>query len=291
MSKLCSEKLVLWRCALNANSPIRRSRVVLRQTLTVAAVCTLPLLTACEWFSDFKRTPALATWAPVHCDETRQKCDSTIASRGNPQYSVSVYGITRSAFETSYTPLPGVIDSFSPVPNPTPVSEASLWNGHKYYEINCAVCHGEKGAGNGPATKFGVPGISLTAGPALDRTDGYLFGMIRNGRGAMPSYNRIEDMDRWDVVNYIRALQGKVTIAFTTGQIAAPGVTGRWVPGYTKTAPTRPSPFVTPAHGSAKAYYPPGGGPPATDPESDAIGPKLLDSMLYKNGIVKEKQR
>ena len=42
------------------------------------------------------------------------------------------------------------------------------------------------------------------------RTDGYIFGMIRNGRGLMPPYNRIEEMDRWDVVNYVRALQGKL---------------------------------------------------------------------------------
>ena len=31
--------------------------------------------------------------------------------------------------------------------------------------------------------------------------------MIRNGRGTMPTYNRIEEMERWDVVNYVRGLQ------------------------------------------------------------------------------------
>ncbi len=40
------------------------------------------------------------------------------------------------------------------------------------------------------------------------RTDGYIWGMIRNGRGLMPTYNRIEELDRWDVVNYVRGLQG-----------------------------------------------------------------------------------
>jgi mono/diheme cytochrome c family protein len=275
---------------LNAN--LRKATPRLRRrTLTVAAVCALPMLTACEWFTDFKRQPSLATWAPIHCDAAREVCDTTIPSRGNPQYSVPVYGTARSAFETSYTPLPGVVDSFSNIPNPTPISEASLRNGHKYYQINCAVCHGDQGAGNGPATKYGVPGITLTAGPALDRTDGYIYGIIRNGRGAMPSYNRIEEMDRWDVVNYIRALQGKSSISVATGPLAVPGVTGRWVPGYTQSAPTRPAPFVAPAQGSAKAYYPPGGGPPATDSNAVTVGPKLLDSMLYKSGIVEGKQR
>ncbi len=42
-----------------------------------------------------------------------------------------------------------------------------------------------------------------------NRTDGYIFGMIRNGGVFMPTYNRIEEMDRWDVVNYVRALAGE----------------------------------------------------------------------------------
>ena len=77
-----------------------------------------------------------------------------------------------------------------------------------------------------------------------DRTDGYIFGMIRNGRGLMPTYNRIEEMDRWDVVNYVRALQGKIPGVdgrHVAGRI--PGQTDRSVPGYTRTAPTRPAPY------------------------------------------------
>jgi mono/diheme cytochrome c family protein len=198
---------------------------------------------------------------------------------------VSIYGTARSALETSYNPLPGTVDSMSSIPNPTPISAASLANGHKYFEINCAVCHGDKGMGDGPATKFGMPGINLTADVTKNRTDGYIFGMIRNGRGAMPTYNRIEEMDRWDVVNYIRALQGKAGVEVATGKIAEPGVTGRWVPGYTQTAPTLPAPFVPPSQGSAKAYYPNGGGP-AADPNAPQIGPALLDSTVYKSGTI-----
>jgi mono/diheme cytochrome c family protein len=257
----------------------------------VALACAIPMLSACEWFSDFKRQPSLSTWEPIHCDARLDVCDTTIPSRGNPQYSVSVYGTARAEFQTSANPLPGVIDSLSTIQNPTPMTAASLQNGHKYFAINCSVCHGFKGMGDGPATKYGMPGINLTSELTKNRTDGYIFGMIRNGRGAMPSYNRIEEMDRWDVVNYVRALQGKAPMAVATGQLAMPGVTGRWVPGYTQTAPTLPAPFVHPAQGSAKGYYPPGGGPPAVDPVAPPVGPELLDSTLYKNGIVQEKQQ
>jgi hypothetical protein len=62
----------------------------------------------------------------------------------------------------------------------------------------------------------------------------------------MPTYNRIEEMDRWDVVNYVKALQGRgatVTPA-DTGALAAPGVTGEAVPGSTRLGPTRGVPPV-----------------------------------------------
>ena len=194
--------------------------------------------TGCEWFTDFKRQPSLWTWEPVK--------DTLTPSRGNPQMSVPVTGMAVAGFQVSYSALPGTIDSMSPISNPHPVSPASLLNGRKYYSINCAVCHGDAGGGDGPATKYGMPGISLLTDVTKSRTDGYIFGMIRNGRGLMPPYNRIEEPDRWDVVNYLRALQGRGTGPAEIGPLAAPGVTGDKLPGFTRMAPTRPAPFRAP---------------------------------------------
>ena len=196
--------------------------------------------TGCEWFTDFKRQPSIWTWEVVSAK------DSTRPSRGSPQYSVPVTGTAMAGFQVSYTPLPATIDSMSAIPNPTPVSDPSLANGRKYFQINCSPCHGEKGMGDGPATQFGMPGINLITDVTRGRTDGYIFGMIRNGRGLMPTYNRIEEADRWDVVNYLRGLQGGLGRTVPTGPLAAPGVTGDKVPGFTTTAPTRPAPFVKP---------------------------------------------
>ncbi len=209
----------------------------------LGAAATVPLVlsaTGCEWFTDFKRQPSLSTWEVVSAK------DSTKPSRGSPQYSVPITGTAMAGFQVSYAALPATIDSMSGIPNPTPVSEASLVNGRKYFQINCAVCHGEKAMGNGPATQFGMPGINLTTDVTKARTDGYIFGMIRNGRGLMPPYNRIEEAERWDVVNYVRGLQGKLGTTVPTGALASPGVGGDKVPGFTKTAPTRPAPFMKP---------------------------------------------
>ena len=124
--------------------------------------------------------------------------------------------------------------------------DSSLANGRRHYQVNCAVCHGDTGIGNGPASKYGVPGINLMMDMTKARTDGYIFGIMRNGRGVMPSYNRIEEPDRWDVVNYLLALQGKFGRAVPTGPIGYPGQTGHTIPTYTNTAPTRPAPMWRP---------------------------------------------
>ncbi|HUQ19759.1 MAG TPA: cytochrome c, partial [Gemmatimonadaceae bacterium] len=164
--------------------------------------------------------------------------------RGNPQFSVPVNGMAVAGIQVSYNALPGTIDSMAAIANPTPMSEASLKNGRKYFQVNCEPCHGDKGMGDGPATKFGMPGINLITDVTKGRTDGYIFGMIRNGRGLMPPYNRIEEPDRWDVVNYLRGLQGRAQVE--TGPLAAPGVTGDKLYGFTRTGPTRPAPFMDP---------------------------------------------
>jgi mono/diheme cytochrome c family protein len=204
-------------------------------------VFLLPLtltLTACEWFTDFKRQPSISTWEPL--------VDSATPSRGQPQMSVSTGGTAMAGFQVSYGAFPATIDSMAGIPNPTPVSDSSLANGRKYFQINCAVCHGERAMGDGPATKFGMPGINLTMDITKARTDGYIFGMIRNGRGLMPPYNRIEEMDRWDVVNYLRALQGVNGRQVEVGALAAPGVTGDMVPRSTVLGPNKPAPFSSP---------------------------------------------
>jgi hypothetical protein len=130
------------------------------------------------------------------------------------------------------------------LPNPTAPNARSLESGRKYYQINCEVCHGISGNGRGPALAYGMPAPSLLTDITKNRTDGYIYGMIRNGRNLMPTYDRIEDMDRWDVVNYVRALQGKIPgVVADTTPIGYPGENGKTVPGPTRTAPTRPAPY------------------------------------------------
>lgn len=105
--------------------------------------------------------------------------------------------------------------------NPVPASLGSLKNGEKLFAVYCATCHGAKGMGDGPvaaASGFApnntgpFPLILPVAGPvsmARVFSDGHIYTTISLGRGRMPNYNRIPAMGRWDLVNYLREINGQ----------------------------------------------------------------------------------
>ncbi len=243
----------------------------------LAALALVPaVFGACDWFTDFKEQPKIDPW---------ESASDSMPYRGNPQGSVPITGSRVPGFAVSYAPLPGTIDSMAGIANPVSRDARSLQNGQKYYQINCTVCHGPAGWGNGPAVRYGVPSINIIMPITRGRTDGYLYGMIRNGRGLMPPYNRIEDLDRWDVVNYVRVLQSMAVGGAGAGRVDTmpvgfPGQTGGTLPGASATGPTRPPPYYGP-HTGRSGGVPGGAGlgadttgiprstPPGLRPEGD----------------------
>lgn len=93
--------------------------------------------------------------------------------------------------------------------NPLAMSEAVLEVGADRFQTYCAVCHGVGGEGDGPLVGQGkLPfATNLLLPTSVQRSDGYLYAIIRVGRGLMPSYQRIPPAERWTVVNYVRHLQ------------------------------------------------------------------------------------
>lgn len=213
-----------------------------RRPLLIPLLLALVSLGACEAvgtvFSDFKQQPKLDPW------ETPA---DTIAMRANPQYSVPITGTAAPGFAYGRMASIAAVDSMKGLENPVAKDDRSLNNGRMQYQINCLPCHGPLGAGDGPVTKFGFPPMPVGAGSnaAAKLSDGYVFGIIRNGRGLMPPYNRIEERDRWDLINYLRAIQANGAAA-AGPSLGRPGQTGDLVPGATSTAPTVPAPFTRP---------------------------------------------
>ena len=89
------------------------------------------------------------------------------------------------------------------------VDDFNMARGRERYQIDCAVCHGASGKGDGITSHYG---ISTAANYQTDRlrqaSDGDLFNTITNGHGQMMGYGyNITIDDRWRIVMYIRALQ------------------------------------------------------------------------------------
>jgi len=99
--------------------------------------------------------------------------------------------------------------------NPFPASHAVLVRGQQVYTTFCAVCHGVRGAGDGPVIqtrKFPNP-PSYTDRRLLDMPDGQMFHVITRGTELMPSYaGQISAEDRWKAIHYIRLLQARMPV-------------------------------------------------------------------------------
>ncbi|HET9151229.1 MAG TPA: cytochrome c [Gemmatimonadales bacterium] len=90
--------------------------------------------------------------------------------------------------------------------------------GDTLFHTYCEPCHGNAGAGDGPISrKIGAP--SLLTAKAKTLSDGYIYSMIRYGRGVMPRYGDklYRPADRWAVVTYVRKLQAAAPDSSSTG--------------------------------------------------------------------------
>ena len=92
---------------------------------------------------------------------------------------------------------------------PMPVTRALVARGQVLFDINCSVCHGRDGYGNGIIVQRGFPRPpSFHSERLRDAPVGHFFEVIDHGYGAMyPFGSRIAPAERWAIVAYIRALQ------------------------------------------------------------------------------------
>lgn len=92
---------------------------------------------------------------------------------------------------------------------PFEITPELMVRGQERYTINCAVCHGATGAGNGITSQYGLVGIaSLLQTRIREMADGEIYNTITHGKNTMMGYgHNIQVPDRWAIVAYVRALQ------------------------------------------------------------------------------------
>jgi mono/diheme cytochrome c family protein len=92
---------------------------------------------------------------------------------------------------------------------PLPVTIEMVRRGQREFTINCAVCHGATGQGNGITSKYGLNGIAnYHQDKYRQMADGQIFNTITHGYNTMMAYgDKVTVKDRWAIIAYIRALQ------------------------------------------------------------------------------------
>ncbi len=92
--------------------------------------------------------------------------------------------------------------------NPIAMSKEVVKEGKKLYEINCAVCHGEKGAGDGTIVQTGAyPPVPKYSDRLPTINEGKMYHSITYGKNLMGAYSsHLTPEDRWKVIYYIQKL-------------------------------------------------------------------------------------
>ena len=115
---------------------------------------------------------------------------------------------TADALRNPYAEGGGDGQRRSPGPNVADLPREAEAAGDSLYQTFCTVCHGVAGDGKGPVgPRVGAP--SLLTGRARGYSDGYLYSIIRYGRGVMPRYGDkvYHPAERWAIVSHLRKLQ------------------------------------------------------------------------------------
>ncbi|WP_341652982.1 cytochrome c [Blattabacterium cuenoti] len=87
--------------------------------------------------------------------------------------------------------------------------EITIKKGKKLYQINCSICHGKNGDGQGELVKnekiFGIPNYK-----DRDLTIGSVYYVITYGKNNMNSYaSQLNEIDRWRISEYVMFLKNE----------------------------------------------------------------------------------
>lgn len=99
--------------------------------------------------------------------------------------------------------------------NPFPITTAGLEKGKALYNIQCAICHGEKGDGAGylvrdDGGKYPVQPANFLLDDLINSSNGRYYHALIYGKNLMGGYSdKLSYEERWQVIQYIRSLQAE----------------------------------------------------------------------------------
>ena len=178
------------------------------RTLLVAA--TVLLLSGClEWWPEFGLQANEQPWGELNpgqylfyaMHESPAK-DDQHEGQTYPAKGSNPVGFSRYPFAADQA------GESNAMANPIAPTMDNLRYGKQMYDTTCVVCHGADGTGKGYIVPPYPQPPDLTSQRVRNWSDGQLYHVIAQGQGRMWSYkSQLTQMERWAVVNYVRALQ------------------------------------------------------------------------------------
>jgi mono/diheme cytochrome c family protein len=134
---------------------------------------------------------------------------STVFADGSSARPLVEGTVPRGRLDDDALLMTGQVDGQPADVFPFALTRADLDRGEERYNIYCAPCHSRSGDGNGMVVQRGFrQPPSLHTERLRQMVPGYLFGVMTNGFGVMPSYSsQVPVDDRWRIAAYVKALQ------------------------------------------------------------------------------------
>ena len=145
-------------------------------------------------------------WDQDMVDQPAEKAQESVAPPGPG--SVPIAGGETLPLPLTDNEAADMKDAAAALQNPVEASVESIARGKYFYEINCLVCHGAEGRGDGPVGQKFVEKapVDLHDPYTQDQADGQLFFTLTRGRVLMPFYrDALSHSERWDVINYVKS--------------------------------------------------------------------------------------
>lgn len=156
---------------------------------------------------------------------------SVPVSGSEPDWSAEWISGKSTTADALKNPLGTATAAHEPGPHVPAIPRDAAAAGDTLYQNFCTVCHGPTGNADGTISpQIGAP--SLLTARARAYSDGYIYGIIRYGRGVMPRYGDKVPIpgERWAIVSHVRRLQAESPVA--------PGPTAPLPPGPSATGST-----------------------------------------------------
>lgn len=126
----------------------------------------------------------------------------------------AVYQVSANPPAASAFVVPAVPEFARLTRSPIPPAPNQIAAGQQIYAQNCDTCHGTAGKGDGPSAANLTPKPADLTVHVPMHTDGELYWWITHGieTTAMPAWDtRLTDLQRWQVVQFIRTFGAKAT--------------------------------------------------------------------------------